>query len=514
MLRIKKIRVRIIVTLRRFASNCDEKHSTLCNNPLSVVLRQSLGDQNVQDYTYCPKTQRALRRMETNRTMKQILKTNSSHIASYFLPKGYPHSVSAGYDAFVRGQMIAMTLSTASGVLSMQCMLFAIGLGAGSLPLAATLNWVIKDGLGQLGGVIFAGMVNNQFDADPKKWRMLAALSMDLSSFIELLTPLFPGYFLPLAAVANVGKNISFLAASATRATIHKSFAAHENLADVTAKTGSQCILASLLGTSFGLSLAAAFGGNQSAIVAAFLGCSALNLFATYGSLKKVTLTTLSLGRLDFIVDHHLNSSSDSAAVRLYQPIDVMAREKYLGAPCTGLVPVQVGVDIDSAISDLSPSELTTLLDWHKGRGYILNCYSMGESGKNGVGRVVMLVEENATRKQLLTGLVHSLLIRRKMRDESRTSFQFRLPHSSVLPSSITPDWVWRKDLLQSSLKQESLVSAIVNALLTTEKSATADSSADSVHSCGWLIEELMLESRLARVSLIYGGDESEKVIK
>jgi hypothetical protein len=38
-------------------------------------------------------------------------------------------------------------------------------------------------------------------------------VSCATASFIELLTPLFPGYFLPLASVANVGKNISFLAA-------------------------------------------------------------------------------------------------------------------------------------------------------------------------------------------------------------------------------------------------------------------------------------------------------------
>ena len=34
---------------------------------------------------------------------------------------------------------------------------------------------------------------------------MLASLSMDVASFIELLTPFFPGYFLPLASIANVG---------------------------------------------------------------------------------------------------------------------------------------------------------------------------------------------------------------------------------------------------------------------------------------------------------------------
>jgi hypothetical protein len=147
---------------------------------------------------------------------------------------------------------LAYVFSSACSVLSMQALLCAIGVGAGSIPLAATLNWIIKDGIGQFGGVIFAAAVNNQFDSDPKRWRMISNVSMDVSSFIELLTPLAPAYFLPMAAIANIGKNISFLSASASRAAIHKSFAIHENLADITAKSGSQTVLASLVGTSLG----------------------------------------------------------------------------------------------------------------------------------------------------------------------------------------------------------------------------------------------------------------------
>ena len=42
---------------------------------------------------------------------------------------------------------------TICGVLSMQAMLFAIGIGSGpgQLALSGSLNWVLKDGLGQLG---------------------------------------------------------------------------------------------------------------------------------------------------------------------------------------------------------------------------------------------------------------------------------------------------------------------------------------------------------------------------
>jgi Vitamin B6 photo-protection and homoeostasis len=126
--------------------------------------------------------------------------------------------------------------SSAGGVLAVQSLLLAIGLNNinGALPLAATINWVLKDGIGQIGGVIFASQVNQNFDRDPKKWRFISSAALDVSCFIELLTPLCPAYFLLMASVANVGKNISYLSASASRAALHQSFAIHENLADIT----------------------------------------------------------------------------------------------------------------------------------------------------------------------------------------------------------------------------------------------------------------------------------------
>ena len=124
-------------------------------------------------------------------------------------------------------------------VLSTQSLLLAVGVGASTaLPAAAALNWVIKDGFGQLGGVIFASSMGNRFDADPKRWRMLAgtnnaayglevcmsgvfflpcglltssvtttAYSVDFAILIEILTPLVPGLFLLLASLANVGES-------------------------------------------------------------------------------------------------------------------------------------------------------------------------------------------------------------------------------------------------------------------------------------------------------------------
>lgn len=333
-----------------------------------LVVRQRVGETKTNNYIVSPAhaetetNSPSLIRKLSDEARTDIFSTSSSKVSefvvSYFTPKGYPHSVSdaKGYASFVQGQMASLVLSTAGGVMSMQALLVAVSMSAGAatttvatagsgevaaaaaftIPLAATLNWVMKDGLGQLGGVVFASFVSNQFDADPKKWRFIAVMAMECASFIELLTPLAPSYFLLLGSTANIGKNISFLAASASRAAIHKSFAVQENLADVTAKTGSQSIVASVLGTSMGISIAALLQSSglsaaeqYQTTVLAFCALSLSSMSIHYASLQRVTITTLSLRRLEYLLSqqyypmiqrmllasHRLDITDASAAV-------------------------------------------------------------------------------------------------------------------------------------------------------------------------------------------------------
>lgn len=166
--------------------------------------------KQINEYTYDAEHMK-YNKVNQTKSITASIKESASLAMLQFLPKGYPQSVAPCYIQFVRGQMISVVVSSAGGVLAMQSLLYAIGLGSGAIPLAATLNWILKDGLGQLGGVIFASMVNNKFDADPKRWRMASSVSMDVSCFIELLTPFAPGYFLLLASIANVGMSVSIL---------------------------------------------------------------------------------------------------------------------------------------------------------------------------------------------------------------------------------------------------------------------------------------------------------------
>eukprot|EP00850_Spirogloea_muscicola_P020346 SM000213S06811 [mRNA] locus=s213:49493:53314:- [translate_table: standard] len=118
-----------------------------------------------------------------------------------------------------------------------QAMLQAIGVGGRrSLPTAAALNWVLKDGLGRLGKLSFTASFGHTFDSDLKRVRFRTSALFTASLGLEMLTPLFPQHFLAMATLGNVARSIALAAYMATTPSIHRSFALTENLADVSAK--------------------------------------------------------------------------------------------------------------------------------------------------------------------------------------------------------------------------------------------------------------------------------------
>eukprot|EP00943_MAST-04B_sp_MAST-4B-sp1_P006366 g6366.t1 len=231
----------------------------------------------------------------------------------HLLPKDYKTSVPPSYIGYSKIYAVGALASSAAMVLSTQSLLYAIGLGAGAIPLSAAINWVLKDGLGQLGGVLFTSFVNNKFDSDPKRWRIVAALSVDCAMYLEALTPLVPVLFLPLAALANMCKSISWLAASATRAGIHLSFANKGNLADITGKAGSQGVVASTAGNFLGIFMSPFVGSDPYNILGCVFVLSTVHLSTMIYALKYVSLNTLNMQRGEIFTRHYLTlGSTDS----------------------------------------------------------------------------------------------------------------------------------------------------------------------------------------------------------
>lgn len=77
--------------------------------------------------------------------------------------------VVSDYWEYVKWRAWHRLFSSMSSIFSTQSLLLAIGIGAKkSLPSAAAINWVLKDGLGRLGRLTVATKFGESFDADLK----------------------------------------------------------------------------------------------------------------------------------------------------------------------------------------------------------------------------------------------------------------------------------------------------------------------------------------------------------
>ncbi|KAF9364415.1 hypothetical protein BGX34_001577 [Mortierella sp. NVP85] len=308
-----------------------------------------------------------------------------------------------------------------------------MGLGAGSIPMAAALNWIIKDGLGQLGGVVYASFVSDKFDSEPKRYRFQATIAMQGANVLELLTPLWPGYFLIIASISNIGKNMAWLASSATRAQMNKTFALRDNLGDITGKSGSQTTAAGLVGTGLGVVIAAmmTYFTEDPAVLPlipmclTFLPFAVFNVYSNYRSSYYVTTSSLNVPRTETVFYSVLKESAFGkdglpAATRqqlerfIPTPKDVAHAEVFVGRYRS---PFSVDLDIEPAVSRYTgqgdgPEGLNRALrqlDFVQAERYYI---MLDETTTRGTSKVVLWFDKQAKGSDLIQGFFHACAAR------------------------------------------------------------------------------------------------------
>eukprot|EP00808_Paulinella_micropora_P009414 g67056.t1 len=392
---------------------------------------------------------------------------------SHLLPQNYPRAVSPNYLPYSLWFGAESIASSASGVLSTQSLLFAsllfaVGLGGSTaIPMAAAMNWVIKDGLGQLGGILFASFVSQRFDAEPQVWRFRSAVALDLAVALEILTPLVPGLFLPLAATANVGKNVAWISSSASRAGIHRSMMRHENLSDITAKAGSQTIAASLMGTILGIGLAQVLQGSTPHILATFSILSVFHLSCCYRALRHVVLPTFNSPRFEHIALRYLEDG------HVPSPHSVAASQNIImpnrGPAQVEKVALRVGSPLSDVVQEVSPDaraqSLRQIKDSAKGLQYLLSI----ARGRNAVDLVFL---QSANSHDVVIGFLHAFLLRKQLSaDLAETEQAKRSSDTQLIADTASQVGLLRQPFLQALQAQ------------------------------GWDLEHTFLEDRPSRVS-------------
>lgn len=141
----------------------------------------------------------------------------------------------------------------------------------------------------------------------------MSMAALNLSIYIEIMTLKFPGHFLLLASIANVGKNICWLLASASRGSINMRFAKRNNMGDITGKSVSQFTTSSLIGMATGMALTSLI--NVSNIAHVMPVCAVLTTIgmgATFKSAAIIDEVYLNNTRANIILDHYFKSGNQT----------------------------------------------------------------------------------------------------------------------------------------------------------------------------------------------------------
>ena len=108
----------------------------------------------------------------------------------------------------------------------------------------------------------------------------MSMTALNIALYIEIMTLAFPQHFLFLASSANAAKNICFLTAAASRASINNKFAKRNNIGDIVGKATSQFTTTSLIGMALGSALSQVINiSSIPQLMPTFLVLSTINLY-------------------------------------------------------------------------------------------------------------------------------------------------------------------------------------------------------------------------------------------
>ncbi|XP_010472341.1 PREDICTED: protein root UVB sensitive 4-like [Camelina sativa] len=342
----------------------------------------------------------------------KFIRLSSSAAKDFFIPK----QVSENYVSYVKWKFLHRVFSSALQVLATQAMFRAIGIGQSrSLASSAAFNWILKDGLGRLSRCIYTASLASAFDTNLKRVRFSTSVLFSLSIGVELMTPVFPKYFLLLASIANIAKQISLSCYLATGSAVHRSFAVADNLGEVSAKAQIQTVCFDNLGLLLAVLLNMLFQNNQrlqaSLPFVLYPIFSTFDLLGIYQGLKHINLQTLTKNRLEIILERWIEFR------QVPSPAEVSEEEgiDLLGSRGSKRVwPIRIGcLDPKAQIPALSMMVMQSLCS---DDGYFITM-ELSFQGFRRIPKlgIVICLREGANSVDIITSLLQTCYIRKSL---------------------------------------------------------------------------------------------------
>ncbi|XP_050210535.1 protein root UVB sensitive 6 [Mercurialis annua] len=390
-----------------------------------------------------------------------------SFVRSYVVPEGFPDSVIPSYVPYMTWRALKHFFGGAMGVFTTKTLLSSVGVSKNTaIPGAVAINWILKDGAGRVGKMLFARQ-GKKFDCDLKQLRFAGDLLMELGAGVELATATVPHLFLPLACAANVAKNVAAVTSTSTRTPIYKAFAKGENIGDVTAK--GECVgnLADLLGT--GLSIMISKRNPSLVTTFALLSCG--YVFSSYQEVKSVVLHTLNRARFSVAVESFLKTG------RVPSLQEGNSRENIFTLPWLKERPIVLGPRFKDAFQD--PSAYLAIEPLFEKERYIVT-YNPTKD------KVYALFKDQAKPDDILKAAFHAHVLLHFINSSNRRPYS-----SSKQQKNENSNYLLSANYLEAHIAESC---KMVSSLYGSFKSKTAEQ--------GWRMSDSLLNPGRARLVL------------
>ena len=228
-------------------------------------------------------------------------------ILEAFFPEGYPESVSNDYLTYQAWDTVQAFASSISGSLATKAVLEGVGVGDESATsLAATITWLLRQGAGMIGQILFTWIQGSDLDHNCKRWRLFADILNDTAMCLELSGPLWPSFILQFVlCIASVARSLVGVAGGATRTAITQHQAKAGNISDVAAKDGSQETLVNLVALMLNLMVLPLVAENMALTWSLFFCLTILHLYANFKAVSSLCFETLNKDRLIMVLQSY-----------------------------------------------------------------------------------------------------------------------------------------------------------------------------------------------------------------
>ncbi|XP_026064622.1 RUS1 family protein C16orf58 homolog isoform X3 [Carassius auratus] len=368
-----------------------------------VIATERYGSQ--ESWKYLLKDDGSMKRQKDAADGRLAGNSISGVFKSVFLPQGYPESVSEDYLQYQLWDTVQAFSSSLSGTLATQASLKGVGVGNQEATVAAaTITWLLRDGTGMLGRIVFAWLKGNKLDSEAKKWRLFADILNDVAMFMEIAAPHFPPFFTLIVCIAGIFKSIVGVAGGATRAALTVHQARRNNMADISAKDGSQETLVNLAGLLVSLALIPLVTDNPLLTFILFFLFTVLHLFANYKAVRSVVMETLNEARLSIVLHQYLLDG------QLLSPVEANQKEPVFLSALGRTVPIKFGVRLGDIVQE--PGELQLALK-NNSKPYLIGI-------KNGT--VCVCLGSDASVRDEIMAACQALCLRAVLLDDSSLS--------------------------------------------------------------------------------------------